>query len=95
MRLVRRNEENFTCCDGESAPINFDPAFSFGANDQNGFIKPVRPPDPMQMGFGIPSEAFDMQTDTERMAADMAEHIGGQVMDDLAREPLCLGFHGR
>ena len=28
-------------------------------------------------------------------AADMAEHIGGQVMDDLAREPLCLGFHGR
>jgi hypothetical protein len=47
----------------------------------------------MPMRFGIPSQAFDMQTDSERMAAHLAEHIGRQEMNDLARERLCLGFH--
>ena len=49
----------------------------------------------MQTRFGITSEAFDMQTDTERMAAHLAEQIGGQEMNDLAWEPLCLRIHGR
>ena len=49
----------------------------------------------MLMRLGIPSEAFDMQADTERMPADMAEQIGGQEMDDLTWKPLSLVFHGR
>jgi len=36
-----------------------------------------------------------MQADTKRMAADMAEQIGGQEMDDLTWKPLCLCFHER
>jgi hypothetical protein len=76
MRFVRRDEKHFTGPDGKSASINFGPAISFGAKDQNGFIKPVRPADPVRMRLGIPSETFDMQTDTERMSADMAEQIG-------------------
>jgi hypothetical protein len=95
VRFVRRNEKHFTGRDGESASIDYGPAFTFGAKDQNRFIKPVRPFDPMPTRFWIPSEAFDMQADTKRMAADMAEQIGWQKINDLAREPLCLGFHGR
>jgi hypothetical protein len=91
--FVRRNEKHFTSRDSEPASIDYGPAFSFGAKDQDRFIKPVGPLDPMPARFGIPSEAFDMQADTERMPADMAEQIGGQEMDNLAWEPLCLGFH--
>lgn len=76
MRFVRRDEKQFSSRDGESASINFGPAFSSGAKDQNGFIKPVRPADPMRMRLGIPSETFDMQTDTERMPGDLTEQIG-------------------
>ena len=76
MRFVRWDEKQFTGPDGESASINIGPAFSSGAKDQNGFIKPVRPADPVRMRFGIPSETFDMQTDTERMSGDMTEQIG-------------------
>ena len=76
MRFVRWDEKQITGPDGESASINFGPAFSSGAKDQNGFIKPVRPADPVRMRLGIPSETFDMQTDTERMSGDMTEQIG-------------------
>jgi hypothetical protein len=95
VRLVRWNEKHFAGRDNESASIDFSPAFTFGAKDQNAFIKPARPLDPMPTRFGIPSEAFDMQADTERMAPDMAEQISGQEMDDLTWEPLCLVFHRR
>jgi hypothetical protein len=91
--LVSRNDKNFTGRDGESASIDYGPAFTFGAKDQNRFIKPMGPLDPVPARFGIPSEAFDVQADTERMPADMAEQIGGQKMDDLTWKPLCLVFH--
>jgi hypothetical protein len=95
VRFVRRNEKHFTGRDGESASINFGPTFSSDAKNQNALIKPVSPRDPMPTRFGIPSDAFDMQKDTERMAAHLAEQIGGQEMNDLASEPLCLRIHGR
>jgi hypothetical protein len=47
----------------------------------------------MPARFGIPSKAFHMQTYTERMAAHLAEQIGGQEMDNLTWKPLCLVFH--
>jgi hypothetical protein len=95
VRFVRRNKKHFTGRDSESASIDYSPAFSFGAKDQNRFIKPMGPLDPVPVRFRIPSEAFDMQADTERMPADMAEQIGGQEIDNLAWKPLCLVFHGR
>jgi hypothetical protein len=76
MRFVRRDEKHFTCRDGKSASINFGPPISFGAKDQNAFIKPVKPADPVRMRLGIPSETFNMQTDTERMPGDLVEQIG-------------------
>ena len=36
-----------------------------------------------------------MHTNTKRMAAHLAEQIGGQEMNDLAWESLCLLFHQR
>jgi hypothetical protein len=95
VRLVCRNKKDFARRNGKSASINFGPTFPSDAKNQNGFIKPVRSAYPMQIGFGIPSKAFDMQTHTERMATDMTEQIGGQEMNDLATKSLCLGFHGR
>ena len=47
----------------------------------------------MPTRFGIPSEAFNMQTDTERMAAHLVEQTGRQEIDNLTRKTLCLGFH--
>jgi hypothetical protein len=93
VRFVRRNKKHFTGRDSESASIDYGPAFTFGAKDQDRFIKPVEPLDPVPARFGIPSEAFDVKADTERMPADMAEQIGGQKMDDLTWKPLCLVFH--
>jgi hypothetical protein len=93
MRFVSRNEKHLIGRDSRSDPIDFSPAFPFGAKDQNTFIESIRALNDMTLRLGIPSEALDMQTDTKRMARHMAEPIGGRVMDDLAREPLCLCFH--
>jgi hypothetical protein len=95
VRFVRRDENNISGCDGESASIDFGPSLTFGAKNQNTFIKPARPLDRMPTRFRIPSEAFDVQADSERMASRLAEQIGGQEMDDLPWKPLGLCFHRR
>jgi hypothetical protein len=93
--LVRGNEKHFTGLDGEPAAIHFRPALSFGAKNQNRFIKAVRPANSMQTRLGIPSEAFDMKAYTKRVTPDLAKQIGRQKMNDLARETLRFGFHRR
>ena len=70
--LVSRNEKHLTGCNSKSAAIHFRPALSFGAKNQNRFIKAVRPANSMQTRLGIPAEAFDMQANTERVTPDLA-----------------------